>query len=170
VIAPLGIAAVLAVPAGSLLLVLVDASTLRRLIAATVVVFSLVLLSGWRFRGEHRPSRSIGFGVVSGAMLGATGIGGPPVILYLLSGPDPAPVTRANLTLYIVLISAAGLVMLAIAGLLDATTVRIAATLTIPFALGVVAGSRLFSRFSTPRFRQMTIAFVLFVSLGVLLA
>lgn len=170
VIVPISIAAVLAVPIGSLVLTVVDASIVRRLIALTVIVFSLALLWGRRFAGRHRMSTSIGLGVLSGTMLGATSIGGPPVILYLLSGPDPLAVTRANLTLYIVVVSAAGLVMLGLAGLLDTTTLKIAAGLTIPFVIGVVAGSRLFSRFSSQRFRQVTVVFMLLVSVGVLLA
>jgi uncharacterized membrane protein YfcA len=170
VIAPIGAAAVCAVPLGGLLLKGVEAGTLRRLIALTVVVFSIALLIGRRFHGEHRLRTSIGLGALSGTMLGATSIGGPPVILYLLAGPDPVAVTRANLTLYIVLVSAAGLVMLGFAGLLDAFVLRTAAALTIPFAVGVVAGSKLFARFSDQRFRQLTIVFMFLVSLGVLLA
>jgi len=72
-------------------------------------------------------------------MLGATSIGAPPVILYLLSSPDLVAVTRANLTLYVVVLSAAGLVMLGFTGLLDSPTIRAAAELTIPFVGAVWA-------------------------------
>ena len=170
VIAPIGAAAICTVPLGGLLLKSADPGVLRRLIAVVVIVFSVALLIGKRFQGRHRLRTSIGLGVLSGAMLGATSIGGPPVILYLLSGPDPVAVTRANLTLYIALVSAAGLLMLGFAGLLDAFALRTAAALTIPFVVGVVAGSRLFARFSDQRFRQFTIVFMFLVSLGVLLA
>lgn len=170
VIAPIGAAAICAVPLGGLLLRDADPGVLRRFIAATVIVFSIALLFGKRFHGQHRLRTSIGLGALSGTMLGATSIGGPPVILYLLSGPDPTSVTRANLTLYIVLVSAAGLIMLGFAGLLNTFACQTAATLTIPFVVGVVAGSRLFSRFSDQRFRQLTIVFMFLVSLGVLLA
>lgn len=103
-------------------------------------------------------------------MLGATSIGAPPVIIYLLSGPDAASVTRANLTLYVVVISAAGLVMLAASGLIVGETLRIAGWLAVPFIAGVIAGSKLFSRFSDARFRQVTMAFMPLVAIGVLLA
>jgi hypothetical protein len=53
-------------------------------------------------------------------MLGAASVGAPPVIIYLLSGPDRVDTTRANLTLYLVVTSAAGLVMLWTHGVLDA--------------------------------------------------
>lgn len=170
VIAPISLAALLTVPLGGLLLADADPTTLRRLIAVTVIVFSTALLSGRRYHGAHRVSTSVGLGALSGAMLGATSIGAPPVIIYLLSGPDVASVTRANLTLYVVVISSAGLVMLAASGLIGWETLRLAAWLAIPFVLGVTAGSRLFSRFSDARFRQVTMAFMLIVAVGVLLA
>lgn len=170
VIAPICATAVMAVPAGGLLLAMASQLTLRRLIAGTVIVFSLALLSGLRHHGGQRLRWSFGLGALSGTMLGATSIGGPPVILYLLSGPDPVAVTRANLTLYVVVISAAGLVMLGFGGLLTLETLRQGALLALPFAAGIVVGSKLFARFSDHRFRQLTIFLMFLVSLGVLLA
>lgn len=170
VIAPICASAMLTVPAGALLLTLASPLTLRRLIAATVILFSLALLSGRQYRGSQRLPTSVGLGALSGTMLGATSIGAPPIILYLLSGPDAVPVTRANLTLYVVVISAAGLVMLGVNGLLTMATLQQAAVLALPFAGGVLAGSRLFARFSDQRFRQVTIGLMFLVSLGVLFA
>jgi uncharacterized membrane protein YfcA len=142
---------------------------LRTAIALTVIVFSLALLSGRRYQGAPRLGTSLGLGALSGAMLGATSIGAPPIILYLLSGPDPAAVTRATLTLYVVLISAAGLVVLGTGGLLDTGTLRYAGWLALPFAAGVIIGSKLFSHLSDLRFRQYTIVFMLLVAVGVLI-
>ena len=170
VIGPISAAALLTVPLGGWLLAGSDPKVLRMLIAVTVIVFSLALLSGRRYQGAPRTGTSLGLGALSGAMLGATSIGAPPVILYLLSGPDPAAVTRANLTLYVVVISAAGLVMLTASGLIDAGTLRFAGWLALPFLGGVIIGSRLFSRFSDLRFRQFTMVFMLLVAVGVLLA
>ena len=49
---------------------------------------------------------------------------------------------------------------------LDESNYRIA----IPFAGGVITGSKLFSRFSDLRFRQFTMTLMLLVAIGVLLA
>jgi uncharacterized membrane protein YfcA len=103
-------------------------------------------------------------------MLGATSMGGPPVILYLFSGPDSAVVTRANLTLYIVIISIAGLVVLGASGMLDGRMLRIAAWLTPGFLGVVLVGSRLFAHLSDVRFRRLTIGFMLVVAIGVMFA
>lgn len=170
VIVPISLTAILTVPLGAWLLDGVDPLWSRRLIALTVIVFALALLSGRRYQGEHRRGTSLGLGLLSGTMLGATSIGAPPVILYLLSGPDPVAVTRANLTMYVVVISAAGLAMLGLKGLLPAATLQMAGWMAIPFVIGVVVGSRLFSRFSDQRFRQLTMVILVLVSLAVLFA
>lgn len=118
-ITPMFVAACLTVPLGGYLLVSADPDVLRRAIAVIVIVFSLLLLNGVRYSGPQHLSTSIALGGVSGTMLGATSIGAPPVILYLLSGPDAVRVTRANLTLYVVVTSGADLAMLWSRGLLD---------------------------------------------------
>lgn len=169
-IGPIAAAACFTVPAGGYLLWAASAPTLRRLIALTVILFSLALLSGRRYEGPQRLPTSVALGALSGAMLGATSMGAPPVILYLLSGPDPVAVTRANLTLYIVIISMAGLVMLTAGGMLDSRTLGIAAWLTPGFLGGVLVGGRLFSHLSDARFRRLTIGFMLVVAIGVMFA
>lgn len=45
-------------------------------------------LFGVRYSGSPRSAMSLAVGSVVGVLLGATSIGAPPVILYLLSGPD----------------------------------------------------------------------------------
>jgi len=54
VIAAISAASVMAVPLGGYLLIGADPLTLRRLIALTVIVFSLALLSGPRYQGAQR--------------------------------------------------------------------------------------------------------------------
>ena len=126
---PIIVAACVTVPLGGYVLLHADPVVLRRIIAGLVLVFALVLLTGVRYKGAHNRSSAVALGAVSGTLLGATGIGGPPVILYLLSGPDPVAVTRATLTLFVVLISIAGLTMLGFNGLLNRESLLMTAPL-----------------------------------------
>lgn len=169
-IGPIIAAACLTVPLGAYVLVSVDPQVMKRAIAAIVVVFSLLLLRGWRYRGEQRPGTGLALGAVSGTMAGATTLGGPPVILYLLAGPDPIDVTRANLTYFLGAISTTGIVILWAAGVLDARALLLAALLTPGYYVGMVAGTRLFARFDDLRFRQFTLFLMLLVSSGILLS
>src|SRR4051812_23305853 len=95
VMLPIIAAACVTVPFGGYVLLTADPQTLRRAIAVIVIVFALLMLLGWRYSGPQRTASAVGLGGVAGAMLGATSVGGPPVILYLLAGPDRVETTRA---------------------------------------------------------------------------
>ncbi len=164
------LAACVTVPLGVLALVAVDPIIIRRAIAITVIVFAIVLLRGWRYAGRPRLGTSVGLGALSGAMVGATSIGGPPVILYLLSGPDSVETTRANLTLYVAVISLIAVAMLWHQGVFDAQAAWGSLLLAPAYYLGLILGLRLFPHFSDTRFRQFTLMLLIVVSTGILLA
>jgi uncharacterized membrane protein YfcA len=167
---PISAAAALTVPLGGYLLVTLDREIVRRLIAGVVVVFSFALLVGYRYAGRPRVTTSVGLGLISGVMLGTTGIGAPPIILYLLSGPDPAPVTRANLTTYVTVISIFGLVTLWASAVLTAD-LALRSLLVAPLFLGGMwLGSRVFARMTDESFRRATLLVLMAVSAVILLA
>ena len=169
-IGPIIAAACVMIPVGGYILVIADALTLRRAIAAAVIVCALLMLSGWRYSGPHRLGTSVALGALSGTMTGAIAIGAPPVILYLLSGSDPVATTRANLTFYLIGISLAALLMLWTRDVLDLRSAWVALIFTPGYFCGLFAGTRLFSRFNDARFRQFTLLLLVTVSIGILLA
>ena len=169
VIGPIMLMACVTVPLGTYVLLQVEPQVMRRVIAAVVIVFSLMLLRGWRYSGQQRLSTSLGLGGLSGAMVGATGMGGPPIILYLLAGPDPVATTRANLTYFVGVIALASFLALWVSGAVGATGLWLALLLTPGYYVGMVAGTRLFSRFNDTRFRQFTLVFMMVVALGILI-
>ena len=170
VIGPIIAAACLTVPLGTYVLVTADPLVMRRVIAGTVIVFSLLLLRGWRYGGAQRVSTAVGIGAFAGTLTGATSMGGPPVILYLLAGPDRVDTTRANLTFFVCAISAAGIAGLWASGVLSWGSLALAALLAPGYFAGMILGSRLFPRFDDRRFRQFTLLLLAAVSLGILLA
>lgn len=165
----LGMACVF-VPLGTWILLAVDPQSMRRVIAAVVIVFSLVLLAGIRYQGRQRLATALGLGAMSGTLVGATSMGGPPVILYLLAGPDPIQTTRANLTYFVGGISLAGVALLAINGVLGRPELILAAVLAPGYYIGMLLGTRLFAGLNDQRFRQLTLALMLVVATGILLA
>lgn len=158
------------VPLGGLLLLTADALTLRRATALIVIVFSLLLLRGWRYAGSQRTLTGVGLGGLAGGMLGATSIGGPPVILYLLAGPDRIETTRANLTLFVFASCLVGLAVLSLQGAIGTAGLWAGLLLAPGYYGGLVVGTRLFARFNDARFRQFTLLLMIAVSTGILLA
>jgi len=153
--------AVVTVPIGGHLLLNLDPIVTRKVISATVVVFSIVLLCGVRYSGSPRPSISIVLGSLLGLTLGATSVGAPPVILYLLAGPWPPAVTRANLTVLITVVSLIGIAMLLLAGAVTAPFAVHGALLTIPFLAATWIGGHIFARLNDLRARRVALGLTL---------
>ena len=110
-------------------------------------------------------------GALCGALVGATGMGGPPAIVYLLAGPDRIEVARANLTWFVGAISIAAASWFSWRPARSRATRSSLALLLAPgYYGGMVAGTRLFARFDDRGFRRFTLVFLAAVSLGILLA
>ncbi|NQU69925.1 MAG: sulfite exporter TauE/SafE family protein, partial [Rhodospirillales bacterium] len=82
---PILIALVLATPMGTYLLFNLNPELIRRAMGGFVLLFALILMSGWIYRGHRSLATSAAAGAVSGLVTGAVGVGGPPVALYFLS-------------------------------------------------------------------------------------
>lgn len=164
IIVPICIAAFVTVPLGGYLLVSLDPVILRRWVALTVITFSLLLLANVRYTGPRNRGVSGLVGGLSGVLLGGTGMGGPPVILFLLSGQGSVDIARANLTLIVSAISVVGLLMLWSQGLLTQQSLVYLAVLGPCFYLGTIAGIHLFRGTSERRFRQIAPLLLILVS------
>ncbi|WP_240790086.1 sulfite exporter TauE/SafE family protein [Roseomonas sp. HF4] len=144
VVLPLGGAAAVATPMGAWILLTADGEALRRFIGGFVLVFGLLLMSGWRYHGSRPLPLNLFVGTVAGLLKGSTGMSGPPVILYLLAGLEEAKRHRANLILFFATIAIISVVAPALGGLIDlAVFVRLAVLLPV-MAVAVPIGARLF--------------------------
>ena len=162
VIAPMGVAAALLMPAGSWLLVTLDPDLLARFIALVVLAFSIILMIGWRYDGEKKGWMSAGVGALSGVLIASTSLGNPPVMVYLLSSRDSAATSRANFTGYFAVTLVALIAMMAFTGLIDRNAVRTAVLLLPVFMAGAFVGSRLFRKSSEALYRRVALG-LLFV-------
>lgn len=163
VLAPICLASFATLPLGAYVLLHAEPHALRRAIAGMVIVFSALLLCGARYRGPRPAALSVGLGGACGVLLGATGIGAPPVILYLLSGPDPLAVTRANLTLYVAAISIAALLVLWTQGAFVLGGSLPPLAMAPCYYGGIVIGGHLFHRTKETALRQFALVLLMTV-------
>jgi uncharacterized membrane protein YfcA len=145
VVLPLGLAAVIATPVGAWVLLNAEATQLRQAIGACVLGFGLLLLSSWRYHGARPLPLNLAVGTVSGLLKGATGMSGPPVILYLLSGPEEARRHRANLILFFGVIGIVAVIPPLLAGLMDRVALIRTAALLPVMLFFVPIGAHLFT-------------------------
>jgi len=144
VILPIGGAAALVTPLGAVVLFTADPELLRRAIGGFVLVFGMLLLSGWRYHGSRPLGLNLAVGSVAGLLKGATGMSGPPVILYLLAGPEEAKRHRANLILFFALIAVVSILGPLWFGMITVAELAKLALLLPVLMLCVPIGARLF--------------------------
>ncbi len=163
-------AAAVTLPFGAYVLVHVDPEGLRRGIGLVVLVWALAMFVGVRYAGRLSARATLAIGGASGALMGATSLGGPPVLLYLLSTPARAESNRANIITYFALTSVYLIVVLMVSGVYTQATLW-RAGLVAPFFLGAAwLGSRFFGRSSEALYRRVALLFLLAVGGVALLA
>ena len=160
----MGLVSVLTVPIGAWVLVNADAVVMRRVIAVVVIVFTLILLAGWRYRGARTSKTHAAIGALSGVLNSGVGVGGPPVVLYQLSRDGDPAVGRANLVGFFTILAIVTIIMFFINGAMDSIAVGRAALLTPLVLIGTWFGMRHFSTASAPTYRRITLGFLLVVS------
>jgi hypothetical protein len=170
VILPIGGAAALFTPVGALILLTADQDLLRRFIGGLVLVFGLLLLSGWRYHGSRPIGLNLAVGTAAGLLKGATGMSGPPVILYLLAGPEAAKRHRANLILFFATIGVISVIPPALGGLIGAAVLLKTVLLLPVLLLAVPVGARLFHVVPERMYRRLALVFLVTAGTVTLLA
>lgn len=152
---PITIAAAVAVPFGTVALLLVDPIVLRWVISALVLTLLAVLVSGWRYHGRPNLAVTTGVGLVAGLGSGAVQIAGPAVIVFWLGGTSPAAVVRANLMVFFLLMGAITGVSYLSQGIITADVLALSILLGVPFILAMWAGTRWFHGTSDQTYRRI---------------
>ncbi len=88
----LSIPALLGVPLGVWLVEWMDPNMIRRMIGVIVAGLAGIMLIGWKYNGPRGRIQDWIVGITSGALTAIAGVGGPPLVLYLLSAKDISPV------------------------------------------------------------------------------
>ncbi|MEC7763264.1 MAG: TSUP family transporter [Pseudomonadota bacterium] len=154
-VAVLALAAIAAAPLGVWLLTWLDREVLRWTVAIAATVTLIALVSGWRFGGRVRWPGLGAIGAAAGVLGGATGLTGPPVILFYLAGPSGAARVRANTILFLACLDIGIIANLFARGLVGWAEVVLAALLAVPYALGIVVGQWAFRPEAERAFRAV---------------
>lgn len=163
---PLLLAAAITIPLGTMALIYVDPGPMRWAIASIVVVFVLLLASGWRYHGAPKLPITLGVGAISGVLGGATQIPGPPVIIYWLGGAISAAGVRANLIAYFALFDLFSIFVYGWSGLLTNEVFWFGLLMFVPFLSGMAGGSMVFAFVSDRNYRSAAYVIILFAAIS----
>lgn len=137
-------AALVTVPLGFALLDLLDRITVRWAIAGIATVLLAALVSGWRHERAISGPGLLAIGAAAGVVGGLTGLTGPVVILFYLSGQAVAQSVRANTILFLAALDVALLGNLLLRGEVTLALLALALILALPYATTSLIGQALF--------------------------
>ncbi|QIE56016.1 sulfite exporter TauE/SafE family protein [Pikeienuella piscinae] len=145
--------AAMAIPAGHALLVSLDPTLSNIAISGAVLTMTALIVAGARLPLRHSSAGHAVAGGLQGFFTGFGGVGGPPLVLYILAGEASPATKRASIITVSSISLSIALFSTAHFGLLTREALQGAAVLTPAFLLGGVAGSYLF-RMAGDRFFQ----------------
>ncbi len=153
--------AVVGIPVGVYGLAHIAEGPMRVVIGGITVAAALAMwvhpARPWRHEAAAAPIA----GLLSGLLGGASGMSGPPVVLFALNQGWPPAETRANLIGYFVAKHAIALVSLALFGVLDRRAIELSLWAMPGLGVGAAVGLYLKSRVPPQRFRQVALVLVL---------
>jgi len=143
---PLVIGGAVLLPVGILVLTHLDPLVLRWVICVTVLVSTLAIAAGWRFQVTATRPWAVAVGGLAGFFGGATGMSGPPLILFWLGRSAQAARIRSNIFLYLWITGLISLAVAAMKGLLPAPLLAAGLVLAPCYAAATLVGNVVFHR------------------------
>ncbi|MCM2287724.1 MAG: sulfite exporter TauE/SafE family protein [Sulfuritalea sp.] len=161
--APFLIGGAIGVPGGVMLLPLLDATTFRISIGCLLIIYCSVML-GIRelpvVRGGGKPADG-GIGLLAGMLGGATGVPGPPIILWCALRGWDKETQRATFQSFFIGIQVLILGLYPASGLVNARSLQLVLAAALPIIISSWLGSRLFRRFTEHDFQRLIFGLLL---------
>lgn len=162
------LAALIGMPLGVQVLVLVDPDITRRLMGVVIILVAVIMIRGWLYRGPRNKGVCGAFGGVGSFLGGYCGIAAPVVTMYYLSAHGDTAVQRANILLILGVFAVIVITVLTLEGEITPTTLLLSGALLVPYSGSTWIGARAFRRASAETYRH--ICLWLLVIMGVTVA
>lgn len=161
--------ALIGVVPGGLVLKLVSVSTLNIILGATLILAVTLLSCHLRWETKHKTWEQIAFGVVGGFFTAATGVGGPPLALYMLNAQKDKQEARTDLIFYFVICNCWTLLSGLVIGNVAWQDFVGLPLWTLPAAfLGMWVGEKIFHRINQHLFNRIALLAILLSGLTML--
>ena len=143
----ISIPGVLGVPIGIALIQWLDPLLIRKMISILVATLAVLMLIGWQYQGIRDKKRDWGVGLFAGTLNGVAGVGGPPLVLYLISAKDISPQAfRSFFIAYFAFIQIMTLTMMSLNDTLTVAQFAYTGSFLPVYILSAVVGSYLFNK------------------------
>jgi uncharacterized membrane protein YfcA len=169
----LSIPALFGVPLGVWLVEWMDPNLIRRMIGVIVASLAGIMLVGWQYNGRRGPVQDWIVGVTSGALTAIAGVGGPPLVLYLLSVKNISPIAlRSFFMMFFTFAQISTMTFFLYQGLINKTQLIYSASFAPVYLVSTFLGTYLFLKAlkgSVDLIKRLSLWFLLLVGCVTLL-
>lgn len=154
---PISAAAAITIPLGVALLVVADPVILRWFLSAAILLAVAAIASGWRYRRRPGLPITLTAGGLSGLGGGFAGLYGPPIILFWLGGQSGAATVRANLFVYLGLVTVVAGISFWLSGLFTGQVLRSSLLMMPAYGIALWLGAHFFGRARESLYRGLAL-------------
>ncbi|MCB1744077.1 MAG: sulfite exporter TauE/SafE family protein [Gammaproteobacteria bacterium] len=166
---PFGIASLVAMPIGTLVLVELDESLMKVAISSFVLIMVFMLRAGWRLAESPGPLGLLIAGSAAGLVQGSTGVGGPPTVAIALSSAGTVQQQRANVIGAVTILNIGAMPALWWHGLFTAQVIVLSLLLMPVYFACTGFGARYFDTGGHARYRSSVMLLLAAMGLSTLL-
>ncbi len=136
--------ATLALPLGIAILRVNDVTTMRWAVLGVTTLTLIALVLGWRYQAAPTRAARMSVAAATGVVGGATGLVGPIMVLFQLSGQEGVARARANTLVFLTITGLLTVPLMAMQGLLTVEAVVLGLILIVPYGVASRIGQALF--------------------------
>lgn len=161
----LSLGVIIGIPLGISLLASIPPREMRMVIGIIVLILGVCMLRGFTLQRMPNRLQTTMVGATSGVLNGSTSMGGPPIILFYLSGPAGAAVSRASMIAFFLGTDIFAFGVSMAHGLTTSQTWILLSIALVPLWLGINLGSRFFDPRKSETYRRRTIVLLMVLAL-----
>jgi uncharacterized membrane protein YfcA len=166
IITILGLSSLAGVPVGIYILEQISPPILKFIIGLLVILFALFLTLGYtvKIKREYLGCGISGF--IGGTLMTGTGLGGPPVVLFLVNQAHQKDPFRANLSAYLIIVGIASFAVLGISGTVSGPALLDTLTFIPVVVLAYFIGIKVVPHIKQELFRKIILAIILLAGIA----
>jgi uncharacterized protein len=157
----LAVSSILGLPLGIWILSHVSLLSLKLIVISGVIIFAILLASGISIKFKRERLACAASGFISGTLSNSAGLGGPPVILFLLNQGWEKDVFRGNISAYFALNGIAAAISLAVTNNLPPEKMVYALSMVPALIIGLAVGMWVLPRINAVLFRKIAVFLLL---------
>tara|TARA_B100000686_G_scaffold348505_1_gene439717 strand:+ start:1058 stop:1807 length:750 start_codon:yes stop_codon:yes gene_type:complete len=157
-------------PLGTALLFNIEPETTTKIMGGVILIFAIILFSGWSYHGPRGLIPSGIVGSIAGIINGLSGMGGPALALYYLSAPLIPNIQRANIAVCVIALTVVMFFAILVGGGYSLQVFLRALIIAPGYLLGVFIGANLFRIAPKTYFKKVALLIIIITGVSVLLS